>query len=331
MFPALALAREFIQKGHEAMLVTDERGRRLMREEVRVKIIPATGFFGRSLRDKLRAAGAYIRGKRRSIEIIEGFKPDVVIGAGGYASFPVIRAAKAERIPYFLIEQNSVPGRVTRIAAKGAKEVYCGIPLVRNKLSKSLERKAVVTGNILRKSIVIKGRMQASEILVLGGSGGARRLNELGYELACKMPPERFVILTGKRDYQEMRAKPALSHLRLVEFTSHPEELYATAKIAISRAGAVMLSELLANGIPSILVPFPFAVDDHQTHNARWAERARAAVLVGENEIGRVEIVLKELLKDEGGRKKMGTAGRKLVPTDAAARIAERIERCLAA
>jgi UDP-N-acetylglucosamine--N-acetylmuramyl-(pentapeptide) pyrophosphoryl-undecaprenol N-acetylglucosamine transferase len=188
-----------------------------------------------------------------------------------------------------------------------------------------------VTGNILRKSIVVKGRREAGKILVLGGSGGARRLNELGYELARKLPGERFVILTGKRDYREMEASPRLSNLRLVEFTSHPEELYATAKIAISRAGAVTLSELLANGIPSILVPFPFAVDDHQTHNARWVEEAGATVLVGENEIERVEVVLKELIEDKERRKKMSDAGRKLVPTDAAARIAERIERCLAA
>jgi UDP-N-acetylglucosamine--N-acetylmuramyl-(pentapeptide) pyrophosphoryl-undecaprenol N-acetylglucosamine transferase len=331
MFPALALARELMEKGHEAMLLTDERGKRFMREEVRVEVIPATGFFGRSLREKLRALGAYIRGKRRSVEVIEGFKPDVVIGAGGYASLPVIQAAKSQRIPYFLIEQNSVPGRVTRLTAKGVKEIYCGIPLVRNKLSKSLLGKAVVTGNILRKSIVIKGKREASKILVLGGSGGARRLNKLGYELAQKMAGERFVILTGKRDYKEMKAKPRLSNLRLVEFTSHPEELYATAKIAISRAGAVMLSEILTNGIPSILVPFPYAVDDHQTHNAGWAERAGAAVLVAENEIERVEIVLKELIEDEGRRRRMSAAARKLVPTDAAARIAERIERCLAA
>jgi UDP-N-acetylglucosamine--N-acetylmuramyl-(pentapeptide) pyrophosphoryl-undecaprenol N-acetylglucosamine transferase len=125
MFPALALARELMEKGHEAMLVTDERGKHLIGDEVRVEVIPAAGFFGRSLREKLGAAVAYIRGKRRSIEMIERFNPDVVIGAGGYTSFPAIQAAKTKNIPYFLIEQNSVPGRVTRIAAKGAKEIYC--------------------------------------------------------------------------------------------------------------------------------------------------------------------------------------------------------------
>lgn len=331
IFPALALARELEKRGHKVLMLTDERGARFVKEEIAVAEIPATPFFGRSLGDKLRAGKAYIKGRRKSVELIDEFKPNVVIGAGGYASFPVIRAAQAKGLPYFLLEQNSVPGRVTRMTARGAKEVYCGIPPARNTLSRSLERKVIVTGNILRKSVVIKDRKEGEEILVLGGSGGARRLNELGYELAERMPRERFIILTGKRDYEEMSAKPTLDNLELVEFTDHPEELYARAKTAISRAGAIALSELLANGIPSILVPFPYAVDDHQSNNARWAAQAEAAVLIPEKEIERVEIVLKELLQDKTRRELMSVAGKELVPTDAAARIAERIEGCLAA
>ena len=326
MFPASALARELMNRGHEVLFITDERGSRFVQDKVKAEVIPATAFFGRSLSDKLKAVGGYLKGKRRSMELIDEFKPNAVIGAGGYASFPAIRAAKTKRVPYFLLEQNAVPGRVTRMTAGGAKEVYCGIPPTTR-----IRGEVVVTGNVLRRSVILRERKEGEETLVLGGSGGARRLNQFGYELARRMPRERFIILTGRRDYQEMRAKPKLSNIELFEFTSHPEELYARAKIAISRAGAIMLSELLANGIPSILVPFPYAVDDHQTYNARWAAQAGAAVLISEKEIERVEIVLSKLVDDKTRRELMSVAGRNLVPCDAASQIAERIEECLAA
>lgn len=326
MFPALALARELMNRGHDVLFITDERGSRFVQDKVKAEVIPAAAFFGRSINDKLKAVGGYLKGRRRSMELIDEFKPNAVIGAGGYASFPAIRAAKAKRVTYFLLEQNSVPGRVTKMTAGGAKEIYLGIPLLRQ-----IKGSTVFTGNVLRRSVILRERKEGEEILVLGGSGGARRLNQFGYELACKMPEERFIILTGRRDYQEMCARPRLSNIELFEFTEHPEELYARAKLAVSRAGAIALSELLANGIPSILVPFPYAVDDHQTSNARWAAQAGAAVLIPEKEIERVETALRKLLQDKTRRELMSVAGRNLVPCDAAAQIAERIEECLAA
>ncbi len=326
MFPALALASELTGREHDVLMVTDPRGARLIEGDVRYEVISSTAFFGRSLTDKFRALSAYRKGKKKCARLIDEFEPHIAIGAGGYASFPLIRAARQKGVPYFLLEQNSVPGRVTRLGAKGAKEIYLGIPMVRE-----IKGKTVLTGNVLRKSVILGERKEGSKILVLGGSGGAKRLNELGYELAGKMPEERFIILTGKRDYAEMAARPKLKNVELVEFTLHPEELYKRAKAAISRAGAIALSELLVNGIPSILVPFPYAIDDHQTHNARWATTTGAALLVPEQELERVEVVLKELLGDKERRKRMADAGRTLAPTDAAARIAERIERCLAA
>jgi len=305
------------------LFVTDERGAALLEEKA--TLIPAAGFFGRSLRGKLKAAGAYLKGRRRSARLLADFRPDVVIGVGGYASLPVLMAARAKKIPCFLLEQNSVPGRVTRFAARAAREVYCGIPPV-----KRIPARVVVTGNPLRRSVILKGRRKAKEILIQGGSQGARVLNELGYALARRMPQERFIILTGRRDFPRMKAKPVLKNAELVEFTEHPQELYARARLAVSRAGAIALSELLANGIPSILVPFPYAVDDHQTYNARWAQDAGAGVLVDEGRIEDVGGILEELLDDSARLARMSRAAKTIAQTNAAERIAERIERCLA-
>lgn len=326
MFPTLALVRELMRRGHETMIITDERGLSFVDKALKVAEIPSTAFFGRSLGDKLRAVGNYFAGKRMCLDFIEEFQPSAVVGTGGYASFPLLQAAVAKKVPIFLVEQNSVPGRVTRILASRAREIYCGIPL-----TSRLKGKVVVTGNPLRKSVILDEPEKGKEILVLGGSGGARILNEFGYELAKRIRRERFVILTGKRDFADMKAKPQLENLELVEFTEHPEELYKRAKLALSRAGAIALSELLVNGIPSVLVPFPYAVDDHQTANARWAETAGAAIMIPQKDLARVEEVLHALLGDEKHRNRMAQAGRQLVPQDAAQRIAERMERCLAA
>ncbi|MBD3286180.1 hypothetical protein GF359_06605 [candidate division WOR-3 bacterium] len=328
MFPALALADEFSDAGDDVMMVTDSRGIGFVPSGLEARIVPSTAFFGRSVGDKFRSIAGYFKGKKESLELIDTFSPQAVIGAGGYASFPVIRAAKKKRIPIFLLEQNSVPGRVTRLCASSAREIYLGIPVVEGV---SLKARTVFTGNVLRRSVILVSRKEGKKILVLGGSGGARRLNYLGYELAQKFPREKFIILTGRRDYPELKARPPLANLELVEFTSHPEELYTQTRVAISRAGAITLSELLVNGIPSILVPFPHAVDDHQLHNALWAHKANAAVMVPEQEIKRAEPLLKELIKDKALRKKMGEQAHGLVPQDAARVIRERIEKCLAA
>jgi UDP-N-acetylglucosamine--N-acetylmuramyl-(pentapeptide) pyrophosphoryl-undecaprenol N-acetylglucosamine transferase len=327
MFPALALGRKLSERGHEVMLITDNRGSRFIDELMKTEVIPATAFFGKSLAAKFTAVGAYLKGRRASRKLIGEFKPDAVVGGGGYASFPVIKTAECFRIPVFLIEQNSVPGRVTRMCAGKAVEVYAGIPIISGIKDR---KKIVMTGNILRQSIILPDTNKGKEILVLGGSGGARALNHLGYELAKTYPRERFIILTGSRDYEEMVSRPALANLELVEFTPHPEKLYRRAKIAISRAGALSLSELLVNGIPTIFIPFPYAIDDHQTYNAQWAQRAGAALLVPEQELERVQAVLGDLLINKDLRLKMSEAGRNLIPTDAAQKIAKRIERCLA-
>ncbi|MBN2379485.1 UDP-N-acetylglucosamine--N-acetylmuramyl-(pentapeptide) pyrophosphoryl-undecaprenol N-acetylglucosamine transferase [candidate division WOR-3 bacterium] len=336
MFPALALANEFTKRGHEAMMVTDERGASLVESVIEVKKIPTAAFFGRSLADKFLSVRAFMKGTRQSKKLMDEYRPDAVIGAGGYASFPVIRAARAKKIPLFLLEQNSVQGRVTRMSARAAREIYCGIPPVpvthhHKARNATLLKKAIFTGNVLRKSVILKESGKGREILILGGSGGAQRLNLLGYELAERMPRERFILLTGRRDYELLKAKPLLDNLELVAFTFHPEELYARARIAVSRAGALSLSELLVNGIPSILIPFPYAVDDHQTFNARWAEAAGAAVTVSEKEIERVEVMLHDLLENKARRTRMSEAARELVPSDAAEVIVARIEKCLAA
>lgn len=328
MFPALALGTELMARGHELVMLTDERGARIIEGasgNLKVVQIPAAAFYGTSLGKKIKAVGAYFRGKARAKNEIAGFGPHAVIGAGGYASFPLIRAAQARHVPYFLVEQNSVPGRVTRMTAKRAEMVFTGIPLVTE-----IKGKTVFTGNVLRKSVVIESRTEGSKVLVLGGSAGARRLNYLGYELAKKMPDQRFVLLSGDRDYDEIAAKSKLANLELVAFTQHPEELYRQAKVAVSRAGAISISELMVNGIPSILIPFPFAIDDHQTHNARWARDAGAAVFLPQTEISSVHKVLKELLDDPHTRTRMSEAGHKLIPRNASTRIAERIEECLA-
>ncbi len=325
MYPALALGREFTNRGYKVITVTDSRGAKLIANQgVEYITVPSTAFFGKSIADKFKAIIAYAKGKKDCKKLIDKFNPTAIIGAGGYASLPLLQAGKAKKIPYFLLEQNSVPGRVTRLTAKGAKMIFTGIPLV-----KKIKGKVIFTGNVLRKSIIVT-RKYPKEILVLGGSGGAKTLNRLAYKLASKMTTERFIVLTGKRDFKEMSALPKLENLELIEYTQHPERLYRRAKLAISRSGAIALSELMANGIPSIVIPFPYAIDNHQYHNARWAANKGAVILVNEDELENLNKKLSTLIKDRAKMQQMSKAAKNLVSENAAEEIVERIEKCLA-
>lgn len=329
MFPALALGQKLTEMGSDIMLITDDRGARFITSGVNYETVPSIAFFGKSIVKKVLSLGAYFKGVRISKKVIDSFNADAVVGFGGYTSFPAIQAARAKKIPYFLIEQNSVPGRVTRLTQKRARLVFFGIPPAPH--MDKCKNKVVITGNILRKTVVLDKRSEGESILVQGGSQGARSLNNLAFELAAKFPGERFILISGKRDFEEMTARVRPSNLEIIDFAEQPEKLYARAKIAISRSGAMALSELMVNGIPSIFVPFPYSIDKDQLYNASWARDNDAAYIAEEGEIDCVEYLLKDLIERRDLRKKMSVNARRLVPTNAADIIAERIEQCLAA
>jgi UDP-N-acetylglucosamine--N-acetylmuramyl-(pentapeptide) pyrophosphoryl-undecaprenol N-acetylglucosamine transferase len=233
-----------------------------------------------------------------SLRIIKDFKPHVVIGFGGYASSPITMAAARKRVPILLQEQNSYAGLANKTVAKRAAIICVAYE---NMDQFFAAEKIVLTGNPVRESIT-QSNVTRSEalkqfnlngsvntILILGGSLGARTINESIIQNLDKLIDANINIIwqTGSLYYQEMISRTGekeSKNIKLVEFIARMEEAYAAADIIISRAGALTISELCLVGKPVIFVPSPNVAEDHQTKNAMALVNRQAAELVADKD-----------------------------------------------
>ncbi len=297
--------------------------------------IVAAGFSGKGISGKVVSIIRLLGGFSQSWRMLNRLQPDGIVAAGGFVAAAVLLAARVQGRSFFLLEQNRIPGRVTRFFAPYAVESFLTFPP-----QWPFPGRYSVTGSPLRTDIIATAQAGAGigttrrtddgkTVLVLGGSQGARTLNLAALDVAAALTNLRFIILTGRRDYQMMRSLVRSSNCELVEWTDHPEELYRQATIAVSRAGGMVISELLALGIPAILVPFPYAVDRHQEANARYVASLGAAVVLEENRLSGLVSLVRTLMADEKKRQEMERNARALAKLDAGREIAERIMRCL--
>ena len=253
-----------------------------------------------------------IIGLLQSAILLKKFRPDLVVGTGGYVSWPVLKMAAMLGIITVLQEQNSFPGIATRSGAKKAKRIYLGFEDAARFLSDSSN--AIVTGNPVRSEIGHGSKQKAigqfklhpdkKTILVLGGSQGARAINNAvlkSLESNKWAGDAQLLWQTGKRDYKDVTAK--VSELQwdgaLFPFANNMQDIYAAADIVVARAGALTLAELTACGLPSILIPYPFAAGDHQRKNAESLSARNSAVVIDENDLSEKDILVEaaELLR----------------------------------
>ena len=225
--------------------------------------------------------------------IVEKFKPDVVIGVGGYASGPLVKTAAGLGIPSVLQEQNSYPGVTNKILAKKAKVICVAYPGMEKFFP---AEKIVLTGNPMRSQLAKEiTRADAAAyfgldagkktILAFGGSLGARTINEIiqtSYDLIRDRNDIQVLWQIGKLYAEKYLETPTakLDRVKATVFIDRMDFAYALADVVIARAGAITISELSLTGKPAILVPSPYVAEDHQTHNARSLEQMGAAVLI---------------------------------------------------
>ncbi|MDH3889705.1 MAG: undecaprenyldiphospho-muramoylpentapeptide beta-N-acetylglucosaminyltransferase [candidate division Zixibacteria bacterium] len=236
--------------------------------------------------------------------LLRRFAPDVVVGTGGYVSWPVLRVAGARGIPTVLQEQNSYPGIATRHSANRAQRIYLGFSGAADYLKTTGE--IMVTGNPVRSSVMGGNRAAALNefgldpdkrtILVLGGSQGARAVNQAVLRsLENNSLKNKYQLLwqTGKRDYKDVTvdAGDKAQGCSLFPFAQSMDLVYAAADVAVARAGALSLAELTACGIPAILVPFPHAAEDHQRKNALEFVQRGLAVMVDQNDLDECDLI----------------------------------------
>ncbi len=335
VFPALALASELMRRAVDVVWVGRRDGLEadLARSHgYEFEPVPAAGFVGKGIRARLAWPGVFSAGVVRSIGLVSRWAPDAVVATGGYVAAAPLVAARLAGRPFFLLEQNRVPGRVTRFFLAGARMCFFGFP-PKGTAECYFGRKVgtcgtnvMVTGNPLRPEMSTLARHDDGKtVLVLGGSGGARALTFAALDTAAALANLHFIILTGRRDFELARSMRRSSNCELVEFTDRPSELYARATIAISRAGGMVLSELVAYGIPAILVPFPYAADRHQHANAEYLESVGAAINLDQSCLSGLTSLTGELMSDTGRRHRMEQACRAVARPDAASVIAENI------
>jgi UDP-N-acetylglucosamine--N-acetylmuramyl-(pentapeptide) pyrophosphoryl-undecaprenol N-acetylglucosamine transferase len=270
----------------------------------------------------------------RALRLIRRLRPRVVVGVGGYASVPGILAARLLRTPVVIHEQNAIPGLANKLAARLGARVAVSFP-------RTALPGAEVIGNPVRSSLasLLRAPDPVRPMLgVVGGSLGSPRLNDAALDLYDRWRARgdvRVRHVAGKLHYDDCRTRLDRLHqsqdalvYELVAYEDHMERLYAHASLAVCRAGAVTVAELAAAGVPSVLVPWPGAADDHQTDNARVMEEAGAAVLVPDAQAdgARLDAVTRELLLDPARLTTMSEAARALARPDAADRLADLVE-----
>lgn len=281
----------------------------------------------------------------KSFGLIKSFKPDAVIGVGGYASGPLLFAATKKKLPTLIQEQNSYAGLTNKLLAKGVSKICVAHDGMEKYFPKE---KLIVTGNPVRKTILLEDSrkkeaydffnfsINKKTILIVGGSLGARTLNECvlsGYE-KLKKSGYQVIWQTGGYYFNEMieRVGSQADNIRMFDFLREMNYAYAVADVTISRAGALSIAELMLTGKASILVPSPNVAEDHQTINAKALSDRGAAILVTDKEANKELIdIAFELIKDEPKKDELSKNIKAMAHPDAAKDIANEVIKMIAA
>jgi len=293
VFPGLAVADELRSRGWRVIWLGAPGGMEatlVRRRGYEVAWVSFAGLRGKGIMAYARLPLRLLRAFWQAARAIFAHRPDVLLGMGGYQSFPGGMMAALFGRPLVIHEQNSVAGLANRVLAGVADRILCAFP--------GALRNATVTGNPVRSDIAAlaapmeryRARSGRLKLLVVGGSLGAKILNEAVPQALALMPSERRPEVThqsGVKHIEELAQsyRDAGVSADAVGFIDDMASAYAGADVVLCRAGALTVSELAAAGVASILVPFPHAVDDHQTGNARHLALAGAAILLPQPEL----------------------------------------------
>jgi UDP-N-acetylglucosamine--N-acetylmuramyl-(pentapeptide) pyrophosphoryl-undecaprenol N-acetylglucosamine transferase len=330
IFPGLAVAHEMRAAGWQVVWLGARGGmeeRLVPPRGYRTEWIRAKAARGKGLVQKLLLPASLLFSFWESARVIRRVKPDVVLGLGGYVAFPGGMMASLLNRPLALHEQNAVPGLANRVLSTVSDKVMVAFP-------RALKA-AEWTGNPVRGEIAaiaspekrFQGRQGPLRILAVGGSLGAQALNEaVPKALALLSPPVSVVHQSGEKHLQALRKNYSDAGVEgeLVAFIDDMARRYAEADLVICRAGAVTIAELSAGGMASILVPFPHAVDDHQSANARFLADQGAAILVPQKEMTAAKLAALIGSLDRPKLLDMAKKARALGKPDAASLVARR-------
>lgn len=336
VYPALAVADYMREQNIKVTWVGTERGlehRIVPAAGIPLEIISISGLRGKGLLNLLFVPMKLVVAVVQVIKIFVRVKPDAVLGMGGFVSGPCGLAAFILRKPLYLHEQNAIPGLTNKVLSYFATTAMQAFPG-----SLNTKKDIIVTGNPIRKDIseLAEPEKRMSErndnirLLIVGGSLGAQALNEnvplaLSELIKDIQPNVWHQTGKGKLNATIENYKKVKVEAKVTEFIENMAEAYAWADLVICRSGALTVSELANAGVAAILVPYPYAVDDHQTANGQYLTNVNAAILIQQEQLmPRLKEVMTELL--QAGRIKlidMAKAARELSKPDATKAVAE--------
>ncbi|AKK72457.1 UDP-diphospho-muramoylpentapeptide beta-N-acetylglucosaminyltransferase [Chryseobacterium gallinarum] len=342
IFPAIAIADEIRKRFPDAEFLFIGANGKMEMEKVpqagyKIEGIDIAGINRGNLLSNLGLPFKILKSLSRSKKIIKNFAPDFAVGTGGFASGPALYEASKLGIPIFIQEQNAHAGVTNKILSKKAKAVFTAYPEVEGFPAEKIR----FLGNPIRSAIVsgMQDTAQAKEkmgldkdkltILSVGGSLGSRTLNNAWKENLENLQEKDYQLIwqTGKLDYDELSSNLQLSaSIHLKEFIRDMETAYSAADVIVSRAGAIAISELSVAQKPVLLVPFPFAAEDHQTKNAMNLVEKNAARMVKDSEMQeKFWNTLSEICENESLRKEMSDNLKYFAKPNAAKEIVDEI------
>lgn len=341
-----ALCAHYMSKGDSCKILFTGR-----KEGLEGELVPKAGYEMRYIEAKpfpmrpsaklLKAIKALKVGRHQCSEIIDEFKPDAVIGTGGYVCAPLLLEAQKKKIPTIVHESNAFPGRANRMLGKKAALVLTGFP-DQEEVFKGAGR-VVCTGNPIRSRMIgvtyEDGRRELGidsdqkVVFAMGGSLGAKTIND--FIIDCAKDPmfsdTLFILSSGKQQSDKLGSEEIPSNLKIMTYIDRPEFYLAGADVSVTRAGAVTCAETAAIGSCSVFVPYPHAAHDHQTYNASAFEKKGGCLLMSDDDVasGLLKPKLRELLDDPSRRQSMRENAKKLAVLDCDKRICECIDQVI--
>jgi len=339
IFPALAVARSLRNKGFDLQWLGSRVGMEssLVGDEFPISYVSISAIRGKNWFSKLISPVRLCRATWQAWRVIKRFKPDMVLGMGGFVSGPGGIAARLAKKPLVIHEQNAVAGMTNRLLSKYARVVLQGFP---NAFPNGISAETI--GNPVRPAITalvspqnrLKDREGPLRVLVLGGSRGARSINQVVTRVLSQYPESGALEIwhqTGRLDFDKVKQayRDVTVSVKVDAFIENMSEAYAWADLIICRAGALTVSEIAAAGLPSILIPFPYAVDDHQFYNGTYLANAKAAELIRQSDFtdDRLQRILQRYTKNRSELLEMAMKARALAKPEALSDIVHICEK----
>jgi UDP-N-acetylglucosamine--N-acetylmuramyl-(pentapeptide) pyrophosphoryl-undecaprenol N-acetylglucosamine transferase len=327
IYPGIAMAEELKARdpGNQVIFIGGRGGLEeelIKKEGFEIKTIAARGLLRKLSYKAISAPFVELKGFFDALSFLRKFRPAGVIVTGGYVSFPVIAAAKLLRIPVLLHEQNTLPGFTNRFWSSLVDVVTLSFEITQKYI------KGTVTGNPVRRRLREAKRKSHDKktLLIWGGSQGARSINCAIISDLDKLAKWEVIHVTGERDFEMVSDRvdrTTYPFYRIFPYVYNVEDILAQADLVVSRAGATAIFEMLALGLPAILIPFPYSAEGHQDLNAKVISDSGAAMVLDQKNIDKLPQLIEQLMSSDSKLGEMSRNTKKIFKPEAAGKIVD--------